>query len=89
MDQKQNLDNYSLDDLIKLRDSTTNARWEHYRKFQELEKTIQKIEHRIYTKCEHNWELDYSASGPYDGPDRICTKCNLYRDARLYTPVNN
>ena len=79
MDQKQNLDN-----LIKLRDSTKETRWKHYRKFQELEKTIQSIEYKIYNTCDHKWELDYSASGPYDGPDKICEICSLYMDSRLY-----
>ena len=47
-----------------------------------VEKSRQDIEHIediIYEMCDHNWEYDYSGSGPHDGPDKVCKECNLYR----------
>jgi len=73
------INSVSLTDLIHLRDKTSKERWEHLRKFEELQKKISKIEKEIYQKCDHKWYLDYGASGPYDGPDRICSVCNLYK----------
>jgi hypothetical protein len=40
---------------------------------------IKNLEDIIYEICDHKWEYDYSGCGPHDGPDKVCSNCNLYR----------
>jgi len=84
MDKKLNVKDLSNDELIKLRDHTEKMKWEHYNKFNNLTEQTKYLESIIYKKCDHKWFYDYSASGPYDGPDKICEKCKLYRNAYMY-----
>ena len=73
------LNNLSKEDLIELRDKTVKTRYEHYKLYNELYHNIQIIEKVLYSKCKHEWELDFSGCGPHDGPDKICKLCNLYK----------
>ena len=74
-----------VSEIIKLHKLKVQEKWEYYKKFQDMDNIIKDLEYEIYNKCKHEWELDYSASGPYDGPDRICKKCNLYKNNYIYT----
>ena len=69
----------SKEELIEFRDKTIKTKYEHYRIFNELNKTVKIIETVLYNKCKHEWELDFSGCGPHDGPDKICKICNLYK----------
>jgi len=78
-DDNIDLNNLSKDELIVLKDKTVKTRYNHYRLYNELYNDIQRIENVLYRKCDHEWELDYSGVGPYNGPDRICKICGLYQ----------
>ena len=78
-DDELDLNNLSKEDLIELRDKTVKTRYEHYKLYNELYHSIQIIEKVLYSKCNHEWELDYSGVGPYDGPERYCKICKLYQ----------
>jgi hypothetical protein len=84
MDKKLNVKDLSNEELIKLRNNTEKMKWDHYNKFNNLTEQIKYLESIIYKKCDHNWDYDYSVSGPYDGPDKICSKCKLYRNHYMY-----
>ena len=80
MNKEANLEKLSNDELIQLRNLTEKTKWEHYNQFNKLTDQVKYLESIIYKKCGHEWEYDYSSSGPYDGPDKICKKCKLYRN---------
>ena len=84
MNKNDDLKKLSNEELIKLRDLTEKTKWEYYKKFNKLTDQVNYLESIIYKNCDHNWEYDYSASGPYDGPDKICNKCKLYRNHYMY-----
>lgn len=84
MDKKLDVKGLTNDELIKLKNHTEKMKWEYYNKFNNLTEQIKYLESIIYKKCDHNWEYDYTASGPYDGPDKICSKCKLYRNDYMY-----
>ena len=70
----------SLDELKII----TNNKWHYYKLYENADKVIKKYENIIYQKCKHEWQCDYTASGMYDGPDKICKKCNLYQNNYMY-----
>ena len=78
-DVNLDLSKLTKEDLIELRDKTVKTRYEHYKLYNELYHNIQHIEKVLYSKCKHEWELDYSGCGPHDGPDRYCKFCKLYK----------
>jgi MoaA/NifB/PqqE/SkfB family radical SAM enzyme len=80
----QELSNLSKEELIKLRNDTEKTKWEYYNKFNKLTNQTKYLESIIYKKCDHEWEYDYTASGPYDGPDKICKYCKLYNNRYMY-----
>jgi hypothetical protein len=84
MDKQIDLDGLSNDQLIDLRNNTEKDKWKYYREFEKLGKHVQYLESIIFKKCVHVWEYDYTASGPYDGPDKICKKCKLYNNKYMY-----
>ena len=81
---KFDLDNLSNNQLIELKKNTEKTKWEHYNKFKELDEYIKHLDSIIFKQCGHEWVMDYSATSPYDGPDRICKKCNLYNNKYMY-----
>ena len=82
MDPEEDIDGAKI---IQLHKQKVQEKWEYYKKFQSMDNIIKNLEYEIYKKCKHEWELDYSGSGPYDGPDRVCKICRLYRNDYLYT----
>ena len=78
------MENDTLDQLLAKVEELTQEKWEHLQKYDELRKVIHDIEKIIYKKCNHKWELDYSAVGIYDGPDKVCKTCKLYCDPYTY-----
>jgi hypothetical protein len=84
MEKISNYNDLSNKELIELRNKTEKIKWDHYNKFNKLTYQIKYLESVIFKKCDHEWELDYSASGPYDGPDKICKKCRLYNNNYMY-----
>jgi|SaaInlV_130m_DNA_3_1039695.scaffolds.fasta_scaffold137862_1 hypothetical protein len=75
--KKLELSKLSADELILLKAQTNQIKHEHYSIYNQLDESIRIIDSILYNKCEHNWETSYCTM--YEGPDRICTKCNLHQ----------
>ena len=71
----------NLNELLSEKKKIESKKWEYYQKFKNSDKIIKDLDKKIYKICVHDWEYDYSS---YDGPDKICKICNLYRNEYLY-----
>lgn len=74
----------SVKELIQLKRDKKTQMFEYEQRIKNIKKDIREIEKKIYKKCEHNWERDYSCIGLYTKPETVCTKCNLYKDYYYY-----
>jgi len=84
MNKDNDFKKLSNEELINLRNLTKKKKWEYYKNFNKLTDQVKYLESIIYKNCDHIWDYDDSTSGPYDGPDKICNKCKLYRHNYMY-----
>jgi hypothetical protein len=45
----------------------------------ELRQRNVKLERLIYKECNHEWQRDFSDTGPYSRVEYICKHCKLYK----------
>lgn len=45
----------------------------------ELRQRNFKLERLIYKECNHEWQREFSDTGPYSTAEYICKHCKLYR----------
>lgn len=81
MDCKESI---NINDLINIKNSKIKEKWELYRKYQDMDEVIKKLESEIYKKCNHKWKRDDYSYGPYDKAEYICEHCSLYRNDYMY-----
>jgi hypothetical protein len=74
----------SAEELIQLKLDKQRKMYDYERRIKKIKEDIRDLEKKIYNKCDHNWERDYSYAGLYTKAETVCTKCNLYKDYNYY-----
>jgi hypothetical protein len=62
-----------LSQLKTLRDELSSAK----KKVLALQQEIREVEEQIYSKCKHEWKIDYTNVGEHT--EHICTNCGGFR----------
>ena len=60
-----------IQDLQTLRAELSSAK----KRVGELQQQVKRMEDVIYSKCDHQWMVDYSNVGEHT--EHLCAKCNL------------
>lgn len=53
----------------------------------QLQQQIKELEEDIYSKCQHEWKIDYTNVGEHT--EYICTKCGGFRGGSAGVPPPN